>query len=113
MVNRASAYLYSPMGNPGLALAELQELDRWCPESRGKGRLAHRNRLVAEAYLATGDYPMAAAYLEAALETASEGEINRLIEIHARLKNTSYWNDPDIGRIAVKITQIKYPDLFH
>jgi hypothetical protein len=65
MLNRASAYLYSPMGNPGLALAELQELDRWCPQSRGKGRLAHRNRLVAEAYLATGDYPMTAAYLEA------------------------------------------------
>jgi hypothetical protein len=96
-----------------LALAELKELDRWCPESRGKGRLAHRNRLFAEAYLATENYPMAAAYLEAALESASGGEINRLIEIHTRLKNTSYWNDPDIGRIAVKITQIKYPDLFH
>jgi tetratricopeptide (TPR) repeat protein len=112
MLTRASSYLYSPMGNPGLALAELKELDRWCPQSRGKGRLAQRNRLFAEAYLATGNYPMTASYLEAALESAPLGEVNRLVEIHARLKNTSYWNDPDIGRIAVKINQMKYPDLF-
>jgi hypothetical protein len=112
MVNRASAYLYAPMGNPGLALAELKELDRWCPESRGKGRLAHRNRLFAEAYLATENYPMAAAYLEAALESASLGEVNRLVEIHVRLKDTSYRNDPEVGRLAVKINQIKHPDLF-
>jgi hypothetical protein len=112
LLNRASAYLYSPMGKPALALSVLKELDDWCPEARGKGRLVQRNRLFAEAYLATGDYPMAAAYLEAALESASRGEINRLIEIHARLKKTSYWNDPELGRIAVKINQVKYPDLF-
>jgi hypothetical protein len=112
MLNRASAYLYSTMGNPGLALAELKELDRWCPQPRGKGRLAQRNRLFAEAYLATGNYTMATAYLETALESAPLGEVNRLIEVHARLKKTSYWNDPDVGRIAVKIHQMKYPDLF-
>jgi hypothetical protein len=111
MLTRASAYLYSPLGNPALALAELKELDRWCPEARGKGRLAQRHRLFAQAYLATGNYPMAAALLEAALESAPLGEVNRLIEIHARLKNTSYWNDPDIGRLAVKINQMQYPDL--
>ncbi len=31
---------------------------------------------------------------------------------HARLKETSYWNDLDVGRLAVKINQIKYPHLF-
>ncbi len=112
MLNRAAAYLYSPMGNPGLALAELKELDRWCPKARGKSRLAERNRLYAKAYLATGNYPMAAAHLEAALESASLGEVNRLVEIHARLKETSYWNDPEVGRLAVKINRVKYPDLF-
>ncbi len=112
MLTRASAYLYSPMGNPALALSILQELDRRCPKSRGKSRLTHRNRLIAEAYLATENYPMAAAHLEAALESASLGEVNRLVEIHAQLKETSYWNDPDIGRLAVKINQIKYPHLF-
>jgi tetratricopeptide (TPR) repeat protein len=111
LLNRASAYLYSPMGKPALALSVLKELDDWCPEARGKGRLVQRNRLFAEAYLATGDYPMASAYLEAALESASRGEIDRLIEIHARLKNTPYWNHPDIGRLAVKINQMKYPGL--
>jgi hypothetical protein len=113
MLTRVSAYLYSPMGNPGLALAALKELDRWCPQPRGKSRLAERNRLFAETYLATRNYPMAAAHLEAALESASLREVNRLIKIHTRLKNTSYWNDPDVGRLAVKINQIKYPDLFH
>ena len=116
MCNRASAYLYSPMGNAKLGLAELEELDRKHPEPAGKSRLAYRNRLFAEAYLAIGDYPMAAAYLEAGLECAS-GEtevldVDRLSEIHTRLKNTSYWNDPDIARIAVKINQIKYPGIF-
>jgi hypothetical protein len=113
MLNRASAYLYSPMGNPALALSVLKELDDWCPEARGKGRLAHRNRLFAQAYLATGNYPMAAARLEAALESVPLGEVNRLVEIHTRLKDTPYWDNPDIGRIAVKINQVKYPDLFH
>ncbi len=112
MLNRASAYLYSPMGNSALALTELEELERWYPEPRGKGRLAQRNRLFAEAYLATENYPMAVAHFEAALESASLGEVNRLAQIHTRLKNTSYWDDPDIGRLAVKINRVRYPDLF-
>ena len=112
MLNLALAYLYSPMGNPRIALTKLDELQRWSPTSKGKSRLTYRNRLYAEAYLATGNYPMAASHLEAALETASGEEINRLVDLHARLKQTSYWNNPDIGRTAVKINQIKYPKLF-
>jgi hypothetical protein len=112
MLNLTAAYLYSPMGNPGIALAKLDELDRCCPVSKGKSRLTSRNRHYAEAYLATGNYPMAASHLEAALETASGTEIDKLIAIHARLRNTPYWNDSDIGRIAVKINQMKYPALF-
>jgi tetratricopeptide (TPR) repeat protein len=113
MLNRASAYLYSPMGNPALALSVLKELDDCCPEPREKGCLAHRNRLFAQAYLATGNYPMAAARLEAALESTPLGEVGRLVEIHTKLKGTPYWNDPNIGRLAVKINQVKYPNLFH
>jgi hypothetical protein len=41
-----------------------------------------------------------------------DAEIDRLADIHARLKKTSYWNNSDIGRIAVKINQIRYPELF-
>ncbi len=113
MLNRASAYLYSPMGNPTLALSVLGELDDRCQEARGKDRLAERNRLFAQAYLATGNYPMAAARLEAALESAPLGEVDRLIEIHTKLKDTPYWDNPDIGRLSVKINQRKYPNLFH
>ena len=113
MLNLTAAYLYSPMSNPRMALAKLKELDRWFPQSKGRSRLTARNRHYAEAYLATRDYPMAVSHLEAALETASGVEIDRLVDIHTRLKNTSYWNDPDIGRIAVKINQMKYPGLFH
>jgi hypothetical protein len=113
MLNLTAAYLYSPMGNPRIALAKLNELDRCCPISKGKSRLTDRNRHYAEAYLAIDDYPMAVAHLEAALETVySRTEIDQLVDIHTRLRNTSYQNDPDIGRIAVKIHQMKYPGLF-
>jgi tetratricopeptide (TPR) repeat protein len=112
MLTRASAYLYAPMGDAKLGLAQLRELERGIPEARGKCRLVRRNQLFALAYLATGDYPLAAAHLEAAIENASEDCIDSLVQIHTRLKNTSYGNDPDIGRIAVKIHQMKYPELF-
>ena len=112
MLARASAYLYAPMGNARLGLAQLQELELEHPEASGKRRLVHRNQLFALAYLATGDYPMAAAHLEAAIENASEDSIDTLVPLHTRLKHTSYGNDPDIGRLAVKIHQIKYPQLF-
>jgi hypothetical protein len=112
MLMRTSAYLYAPMGDAKLGLAALQELELAYPEARGKRRLVQRHQLWAFAYLATGDYPMAAAHLEAAVENASEDCIDSLIQIHTRLKNTSYGNDPDIGRIAVKIHQMKYPELF-
>ena len=112
MLTSASAYLYSPMGNAKLGLAQLRELECEYPESRGKSRLVHRNQLFALAYLATGDYPMALAYLEAAIENASGDWIDNLIPIHTRLKDTSYGKHPDVARIAVKINQIKYPGLF-
>ena len=114
MLARAWAlYLYAPMGNARLGLAQLQKLEASeHPEAHGKRRLVHRNQLFALAYLATGDYPMAAAHLEAAIENASEDLIDTLVPLHTRLKHTSYGNDPDIGRLAVKIHQIKYPQLF-
>ncbi len=108
----ASAYLYSPMGDALLGLKQLQELERTNPEARGKRRLVHRNQLWALAYLATGNYPMSAAHLEAAVENASEDCIDHLVSLHTRLKNTSYGNDPDIGRLAVMLHQVKYPELF-
>jgi hypothetical protein len=112
MLTRASAYLHSPMGDAKLGLAQLQELELEHPEARRKRRLAQRNQLFALAYLATGDYPMAAAHLEAAVENVPEDCIDHLVPVHARLKNTSYGSDPDVGRVAVKINRIKYPELF-
>ncbi len=112
MLTRASAYLYAPMGDAKLGLAQLEELELEYPEARGKRRFVQRHQLFALAYMATGDYPLAAAHLEAAVENASEDCIDDLVRLHAQLKNTSYGNDPDIGRIAVKIHQVKYPELF-
>jgi hypothetical protein len=68
--------------------------------------------LWVEAYLATGDYPMAAAYLEALVESAPQDWVESLVLFYTRLRDTSYGNNPDIGRIAVKINQMKYPELF-
>ncbi len=104
--------LYSPMGDPKLGLAALQELELAYPEARGKRRLVQRHQLWAFAYLTTGDYPMAAAHLEAAVENAPQDYIESLIQLHAQLKGTSYGNNPEVGRLAVKIHQTKYPKLF-
>ncbi len=112
MLNRTFAHLYSPMGSPALGLSVLEELERKFPKPGGKSRLVTRNRLFAMAYLLIGDYPMAVAYLEAGLDVSRGVELDRLIEVHMLLKNTSYWNHPDVGRIAVKMNQIKYPKLF-
>src|SRR5581483_3033027 len=46
-LNRASAYLYSPLGSPTLALAELEELEREKPEASPR-RSVHRNILFSE-----------------------------------------------------------------
>jgi hypothetical protein len=112
MLARASAYLYSPMGNSKLGLAQLEELELAYPEALDKCRLIQRDQLFALAYLGTGDYPLAAAHLEAAIENASEDCIEHLVQIHTQLKNTSYGKDFEVGRLAVKIHQIKYPELF-
>ena len=112
MLARASAYLYAPMGNAKLGLATLEELEFKHPEACGKRRLVRRDQLFALAYLMIGDYPMAAAHLEAAVENASEDCIDALVLLHTRLKNTSYGKNPDIGRVAVKIHQVKYSELF-
>jgi hypothetical protein len=100
------------MGDPKLGLAQLQELELAHPEAHGKRRLVQRNQLFAQAYLAIGDYPIAAAHLEAAVENAPQDYIENLVPLHARLKNTSYGNDAEVGRISVKIHQIRYPELF-
>jgi hypothetical protein len=113
MLARASAYLYAPMGDVKLGRAQLEELDRASPFPCGKRRLARRDQLLANAYLVTDDYPMAAAHLESAVENASEDWVESLIQIHTRLKNTAYGNDPELGRLAVKIYQMKYPEVFH
>ena len=112
MLARASAYLYAPMGDPKLGLAQLQELEREIPEARGKRRLVQRDQLFALGLLATGDYPLATAHLEAAIDNASEDCIEHLVQIHTQLKNTSYGKDFEVGRLSVKIHQMRYAELF-
>ena len=58
---------------PNSGLAPLQELELEYPEARGKRRLVQRHQLFAQAYLASDDYPMAAAHLEAAVENNTGG----------------------------------------
>ena len=112
MLARASAYLYAPMGDAKLGLAQLQELERGMPEACGKRRLVQRHHLFALGYLSTGDYPLAAAYLEAAIENAPEDYRDNLVSLHAQFENTAYSNDPDLGRLTVKMNQMRYPELF-
>ena len=108
----ASAYLYAPMGDSKLGLAVLQELDLEYPEACGKRRLVQRHHLFALGYLSTGDYPLAAAHLEAAVENAPEDYRENLVSVYTRLKHTSYGNDPNIGRLGVKVNLMRYPEFF-
>ena len=43
MLARASAYLYAPMGDAKLGLAQLEELEREIPEPLGNRRLVQRD----------------------------------------------------------------------
>ena len=108
----ASAYLYAPMGDAKLGLAVLQELELEYPEACGKRRLVQRDHLFALGYLSTGDYPLAAAHLEAAIENALEDYRENLASVYTRLKHTSYGNDPNIGRLGVKVNLMRYPEFF-
>jgi len=116
MIQRAAAYLYSPLGDPKLALATLDELSRYRPEPSWKRRSVTRNRLFAEAYLAVGNYPMAAAHLEVAVDDSVEGNVpdldGRLTDILRRLQNTSFRADAQLGRIAFKVNRLTYPHIF-
>jgi hypothetical protein len=117
MIQRAAAYLYSPLGTPILAIAVLDELNRYQPEPKWKRRSVTRNRLFAEAYLAVGNYPMAAAHLEAAVDDSIEGNVadldGRLTDLLRKLQNTSFRTDGQLGRIAFKLNKLKYPEIFH
>lgn len=112
LLARASAYLFSPMGNAKLGLTLLSELEREMPDPRGKSRLVQRHQLFTLGLIATGQYPMAVAHLEMAVEHAPSDSLDRLVWLLTRLKDTAFGNNPDVARIAVKVNRMRYPQLF-
>ena len=50
--------------------------------------------------------------MEIAVENAPEDYRDNLVSLHARFENTAYRNDPDLGRLTVKMNQMRYPELF-
>jgi len=114
-LNRVSAYLYSPLGSPALALGELEELEREQPNTSPR-RSVHRNILFSEAYLLLENYPMAIAHAQAALEVTTSSYMDtlssRLEGIHRTLRNSPYGTDPDTARFGVALLKAQRPELF-
>ncbi len=113
--NRASAYLYSPQGSPRLALTELNQAVDAKPETSPR-RGVHRDLLFAETYMALGNYPLAIAHADAAVEVTSingmDTLFNRLEGIYRSLRQSDYRNDPDVARLGVHILKAQQPELF-
>ncbi len=114
-LNRASAFLYSPLGSPTLALAELEELEREKPETSPR-RSVHRNILFSETYLLLDNYPMSIAHAQAALEVTTESSMDtlssRLEGIYRTLRTSPYGTDPETARFGVALLKAQRPELF-
>lgn len=114
-LNRASAYLYAPLGSPALALSELEELERTLPTTSPR-RSVHRNILFAKAYLKTGNFPMSTAYANAALEVTSRFNMDTLSAhlegVYRSLRNSPYGNEPDTAHFGVALLKAQRPELF-
>ncbi len=114
-LNRASAYLYSPLGSPASALAELEELEHEQPTTSPR-RSVHRNILFAEAYLRLDNYPMSIAHAQAALEVTTTSYMDtlssRLEGIYRTLRTSPYGTDPDTARFGVALLKAQRPELF-
>ena len=114
-LNRASAYLYSPLGSPALALAELNELERVLPTSSPR-RSVHRHILFAKAYLRVNDFPMATAYANAALEVTSQFNMDTLSAhpegVYHDLRTSSYRAEEDTAHFGVALLKAQRPELF-
>jgi hypothetical protein len=114
-LNRASAFLYAPLGSPALALAELEELERDQPNTSPR-RGVHRNILFSEAYLLLDNYPMSIAHAQAALEVTTSSYMDtlssRLEGIYRTLRNSPYGTNPDTARFGVALLKAQRPELF-
>lgn len=114
-INRASAFLYSPLGSPTSALYELEQLEQDLPDTTPR-RSVHRNLLFSEVYLALKNYPMATAYASAALEVTANLHMDtlshRLDSIYRALRNTPYGSDPDTAHLGVALLKAQRPELF-
>ena len=114
-LNRASAYLYAPLGSPALALAELEELERRLPTASPR-RSVHRNILFAKAYLGVGNFPMSTAYANAALEVTSRFNMDTLSAhlegVYRALRNSPYRAEADTAHFGVSLLKVQRPELF-
>lgn len=114
-LNKASVYLYAPLGSPALALAELNELERTLPTTSPR-RSVHRNILFARAYLGSGNFPMATSYANAALEVTSRFNMDTLSAhlegVYRSLRSSPYKNEADTAHFGVVLLKAQRPELF-
>jgi len=114
-LNRASAYLYAPLGSPTLALTELNELEREQPNTSPR-RSVHRNLLFSEAYLSLGNFPMSVAYATTALETTSYSYMDtlssRLEGVYRSLRKSEFGSNPETAHFGVSLLRAQRPELF-
>ncbi len=114
-LNRASAYLYAPLGSPALALSELEELERTLPTTSPR-RSVHRNILFAKAYLGVRNFPMSTAYANAALEVTSRFNMDTLSahleSVYHTLRNSPYRTEADTAHFGVSLLKAQRPELF-
>jgi tetratricopeptide (TPR) repeat protein len=118
-LDRAFAYLIYPARSVKHAMMAQKELERAAKKAINS---PHRNTfgamLLARSYLVAGQYNMAVAYTEAALDTIQTGQsdsnLARLNVIYHQLRNDpSYGKSTDVALLGTRLLKAQKPELFH
>lgn len=113
LLDKAEAYLKS--GWPSSAIEELSNVYKG--DASLHQRYLYSYILEAEASIAKGWIEIGVAYLENALmvlnKVTARRHLNRIVSLYERLKEDNrYKNSPDVARLAVRILQVQYSELF-
>ena len=81
-----------------------------------KTRQGKNTFLLAKSYLIEGDYPMAASYTTAAIESMhgsiSSRHLVSMNYLYQSLLHSPYGTNSDVGELGVKLLKMQKPELF-
>lgn len=118
LLDMAEMYLSAPLKNlcsPQLARNALEQATKKTAFP-SKTRQARNTFLLAKSYFIEGNYPMATAYAESAIDSVqasiSPRYAARLNYLYRGLLASPYGKDTDVGNLGIKLLKVQKPELF-